>query len=190
MAPIRGGETIIMQRNLALLAPLALMFVAPSAAEAPLAGPIASVAAGDVPAEALAPEHSALHPAPLQQVRLEQHISIRISPGVPQMPPQILIELQQDELPPQFTERKWGKCLALNGIGAVQSGEGNRLLLFMRDQHIVSALLEKACQARDFYMGFYVERNADGMICVDRDRLQSRSGANCKLKRLRAVVER
>ena len=49
--------------------------------------------------------------------------------------------------------------------------------------------LERACSARDYYSGFYVQRTSDGQICVDRDTLQSRTGASCKLSRLRELVE-
>ena len=68
-------------------------------------------------------------------------------------------------------------------------GEDNRLILFMRDRRIVSAELERACHARDFYAGFYVARNTDGMICTGRDKLQSRAGMNCAVSRLRQLVE-
>lgn len=81
-----------------------------------------------------------------------------------------------------------GKCVSVAGIAGVQPRRGNRLVLFMRDQRIVAADLERACSARDFYSGFYVERSEDGMLCVDRDRLQSRTGARCKLSRLRQLV--
>jgi hypothetical protein len=50
-------------------------------------------------------------------------------------------------------------------------------------------MLNRACRARDFYSGFYVERASDGRICVDRDTLLSRSGANCKLTRIRQLVD-
>ena len=82
-----------------------------------------------------------------------------------------------------------GKCLAVSGIAGVQSGGGSRLILFMRDRRIVSASLERACRARDFYSGFYLSQSEDGRLCVDRDTLLSRSGANCKLTRLRQLVE-
>jgi hypothetical protein len=59
----------------------------------------------------------------------------------------------------------------------------------MRDRRVVSASLERSCSARDYYSGFYVERNSDGQICVRRDSLLSRSGANCKLTRLRQLVD-
>jgi hypothetical protein len=53
---------------------------------------------------------------------------------------------------------------------------------------MVTAELERTCHARDFYSGFYLERNSDGMVCVDRDTLLSRSGTNCKLSRIRQLV--
>jgi hypothetical protein len=121
------------------------------------------------------------------QVRIEQHFSIRISPGGPMMPPDMMDDLM-DERPERFGERPMGRCFAAGAIAGVQSAEGNRLLIFMRDQHIISAVLEKMCRARDFYSGFYIERSPDGMICAGRDKLQSRSGANCRIARLRALV--
>ena len=137
-----------------------------------------------------------------RQVSIVQRFSIRITPGAPAMPPEMLDQLQRDDGPrdgvPRFEPRRTGRCVAIGAIGAVQGGsgqggvgqggEGNRLLLFMRDQHIIVASLERACQAADFYSGFYVARNADGLLCVDRDRLQSRSGANCKVKALRILA--
>lgn len=81
-----------------------------------------------------------------------------------------------------------GKCVPVSGIAAVQPEAGGKLLLFMRDRRLVSASLEKACRARDFYSGFYLERTRDGMLCVDRDKLHSRSGSNCAISRMRQVV--
>ena len=80
------------------------------------------------------------------------------------------------------------KCIPVERIAGVQTGSGNRLLLFLRDRRIVTASLEKSCRARDFYSGFYLERNEDGKLCADRDKLQSRSGANCEIDRMRQLV--
>lgn len=125
-------------------------------------------------------------PAP-QQVRIEQRVTVRISPrAVPQAG--FLADGVRDA-GPRVSERRMGKCLPVSGIAGVQAGGGSRLILFMRDRRIVSASLERACRARDFYSGFYVERSADGRLCVDRDTLLSRSGANCRLTRLRQLVE-
>lgn len=134
------------------------------------------------------PAPPAWRPAPGAQVRIEQSLSIRISPGNPRVPAEMLVELQQEEVPPRFVERKHGKCIATAGIAGVDSASGNRLLLFLRDSRILSGRLDKSCNSRDFYSGFYVERSADGQICVNRDRLQSRTGASCKLKALRELV--
>ena len=54
---------------------------------------------------------------------------------------------------------------------------------------MVSATLDKACQGRDYYSGFLVAKNADGMLCTGRDELLSRSGSNCKVSGFRQIVE-
>ncbi|MFC4295678.1 hypothetical protein ACFO0A_11495 [Novosphingobium tardum] len=126
--------------------------------------------------------------APAQnQVRIEQRLVIRVAPVAPTRmrrlpdPPAFSID-------DQYRERKVGRCVAVAGIAGVQIASDDRLLLFMRDQRLISAQLEKACSARDFYSGFYMERSEDGNLCVDRDMLQSRAGASCSLSRLRQLV--
>ena len=88
----------------------------------------------------------------------------------------------------RYQERKIGKCVSVDDIAGVQTGSGDRLVLFLRDRRMVSARLEKACRARDFYSGFYLERSKDGKLCIERDKLQSRAGANCEVDRLRELV--
>lgn len=128
-------------------------------------------------------------PAPVQhQVRIEQRVVLRISPRSASARQNLLAEMPRQLPPQQFEEKKIGKCLPVKSIAAVQTGSGNQLLLFTRDQRIISARLEKACRARDFYSGFYVEQNKDGMLCVERDKLQSRAGANCEISRIRQLV--
>ena len=154
---------------------------------------LAAVPGGDEAGDetALAGLAGAVGPVPVlptaRQVRIEQHFTIRITPGAPVMPPEMLEEIEQGPPPERALPRHTDQCVAIAEIGAVHGGEGhvaegNRLLLFMRDQHIVVAALEKACRAEDFYSGFYVARNGDGLLCTNRDTLQSRSGANCKVK--------
>jgi hypothetical protein len=121
------------------------------------------------------------------QVRIERQITIRIAPHGP-APRPAMFELPNRGGPPRIAERRMGKCLPIGGIAGVQVGRDNRLTLFMRDRRTISVGLEKSCRAQDFYSGFYVERSPDGQLCVDRDRLQSRSGANCALTRLRQLV--
>jgi hypothetical protein len=123
------------------------------------------------------------------QVRIERSVTIRIVPRSPVPRQSLMADLAIAPLPSNLTERKMGKCVPVAGIAGVQTGQGSQLILYMRDQRIVSASLEKACSARDFYSGFYLERSADGMLCVDRDRLQSRTGMQCRVSRMRQLVE-
>ncbi len=123
-----------------------------------------------------------------EQVRIEQRLTIRIAPRPPAMP-DFLDELPANGFAPRVVERKMGRCLPISAIAGVQASGDNKLILFMRDRRIVSATLEKACRARDFYSGFYVARNSDGLLCVERDELQSRSGSNCQLKGMKQLIE-
>lgn len=122
------------------------------------------------------------------QVRIEQRVTIRITPRAPEARQSLMAELPPREISTHFEERKMGNCVPVANIVGVQAGEGSQLILFMRDRRIVSATLEKACRGRDYYSGFLVDRTADGMLCVGRDKLQSRAGANCQVSRMRQLV--
>lgn len=122
------------------------------------------------------------------QVRIEQRMTIRISPRSSVPMPDMFFGMPADG-GAEFIERKMGNCLPASGIVSVRPDRGNRLLLFMRDRKVVSAELARSCRARDFYSGFLIERNEDGRLCVDRDTLLSRSGMSCTLTRIRQLVE-
>lgn len=123
-----------------------------------------------------------------QQIRIERRVTVRISPGVPRDSRNLIADLPRGALPANFAERKFGNCVPISSIAGVQATRDNRLMLYLRDQRIISASLEKACSARDYYSGFYVEKNSDGMLCIDRDKLHSRTGANCEVERMRQLV--
>lgn len=127
--------------------------------------------------------------ATARQVRIEQRVVVRIAPRVPSARQNALDDLPDRELPARFEERGKEKCVALQGIAGVQTGSGNRLVLFLRDRRMISVTLEKSCRARDFYSGFYVEQSKDGRLCVDRDQLQSRTGVSCEVETMRQLVE-
>lgn len=124
-----------------------------------------------------------------RQVRIDQRVTIRISPQRQTNRNSLLARLPQRGLATTFEEREMERCVPMTGISGVQTGNGNRLLLFLNDRRIISVSLERACRARDFYSGFYIERSEDGQLCVDRDELQSRSGAKCEVERMRQLVE-
>lgn len=126
-----------------------------------------------------------------QQVRIEQRVTIRISPRPAPMPLAAMAGSEardRDMGTPRIIERKMGKCVPLNSVLGVQSGGGNKLVLFLRGQRLVSATLEKACQGRDYYSGFLVSQHSDGQLCVDRDELLARSGAKCKVQGYREIM--
>lgn len=123
------------------------------------------------------------------QIRIEQRMTIRISPRMPlPAPPDGEDAMSRPDRAPHFAERKIGKCLPIAGIAGVQPDGQRNLLLYMRDRRIISAELERACRAGAFYSGFLLSRSSDGQLCVDRDTLLSRSGSNCKLTRIRQLV--
>jgi hypothetical protein len=195
----------------ALLAPLALLLPAAGAIEPGrdgterVAAPVQSAEAGPnrlaLPAESVAQALDSgdmaffqliarsFQAEPEYQVRIEQRMTIRIAPRPQAMQPNMLMDLPTRPLPRRFAERDGGRCLPIAGIAGVEVSNDNRLILYMRDRRVLSAGLERSCSARDYYSGFYVERNSDGQICVKRDNLLSRSGANCKLSRIRQLVE-
>ena len=121
------------------------------------------------------------------QVRIEQRVTIRISPLVNSPRQSIMPDVPQVNLR-DYEERDAGKCVPLRAIRAVQSGSDDRLLLYLRDRRVLSLRLRKSCRAQDFYSGFYVEPRDDGMLCVERDTLRSRTGATCELREINRLV--
>lgn len=115
-----------------------------------------------------------------QQVRIQQQVVIRISPARPRSGS---IDDLPRVAPTKVVEHKMGKCVGLKDIVAVQTSTTNKLILFMRNRQMISAELEKACSARDFYSGFYVAPSKDGNLCINRDQLQSRNGTKCEVSK-------
>lgn len=122
------------------------------------------------------------------QFRVQRQLVIRISPQRQNKRDDLLNNLPQQTLNTRYVERKMEKCIPVSRIAGVQTGSGNRLILFLKDKRIVNVNLENSCRAREFYSGFYVARNKDGKLCVDRDKLQSRTGAKCEVARMRQLV--
>lgn len=177
----------------ALLAPI-MALSAPVATDAPPVGgtcPLdASVAIAPQQPESSAPGWMAgqswRHNLEAQQVRIRQQIMIRVSPRRPST--NEMVADWQAAMPREYQQRKIGKCLPAKDIIAVQTVSSRDLVLHMADRRMIRALLPKSCNARDFYLGFYVEPNDDGKLCVDRDLLRARSGATCKIGAIRQLV--
>lgn len=124
-----------------------------------------------------------------EQVRIEQHVIWRISPMPGPARESLMAIAPRDQSAPRITERRMDKCIPMNWIAGGQPQAGSRLLLFLRDRRMIAADLEKACTARDFYSGFYVDKpDADGRLCAGRDRILARSGARCSISSFRMLV--
>jgi hypothetical protein len=136
--------------------------------------------------DALAPQ------APdMAQVRIEQRIIIRVprqSLSRSSLVPLPAPRRAPPPEPPRFERRKAGKCVAMRDVTGVRVINNDMLVLFMRDERMIEAELERSCRAREFYQGFYMERSSDGRLCVDRDLLQARSGSKCEVEKLRLLV--
>ena len=162
-----------------LLAPLALLLPAFAAVEVPR---------DSVPRDG--PGATPLSAPVAEQVSIEQRVTIRVNPRPAPMPmnPTAFAESLDGKREPRLIERKLGKCVPVNAIRGVQPVAADRLLLIMRDERLVTAELQKGCEARQFYSGFIVKRNPDGQVCIARDSIQSRSGASCQITGFRLLV--
>lgn len=175
----------------ALAAPLALMLplaAGPGERPAPASSPECAAPAAAQAAVPSNPLAAFRLSTTAQQVRIERRVVVRIAPQPPAARQNLLAQLPQREIASRLEERGKEKCVALEGIVGVQTGSGNRLVLFLRDRRMISVNLEKSCRARDFYSGFYVEQSKDGRLCVERDTLQSRTGVRCEVDTMRKLV--
>lgn len=135
---------------------------------------------------------NARHPVWQNQVRIEQRVVIRISPAAPGARNQLMADLPRRRMTTRYAEVEHGDCVDVENVLGIQSSSDNRLLFYTSDRDILAATLEEGCSARAFYSGFYIEKNDDGRLCVERDRLQSRAGASCEIadfSRLVAVAQ-
>ncbi|MBL0023226.1 hypothetical protein [Sphingorhabdus sp.] len=87
-----------------------------------------------------------------------------------------------------FHEEKIGKCLRMDRLIASRPGPKQSLELVTREGQLIRAYLGDGCLAREFYAGAYVERSSDGKLCVDRDLLHARTGAQCEIDKFRLLV--
>jgi hypothetical protein len=112
---------------------------------------------------------------------------IRITPGNPEVMRDIPPPAPAP-LPVRLRERRMAPCVPVSSIAGVRPLASNRLLLIMRDHHLVGADLSRTCAARDFYMGFYVTPTADGQLCASRDTIHSRAGSTCMITEVHEMV--
>ncbi len=127
-------------------------------------------------------------PPEANQVRIRQRVVIRISPAPARARTRMLAELPRRPMRQSYEEVEHDDCVDVNDIVGVQPTGDNRLLFFTEERQVLAARLQRSCNARAFYAGFYVERSEDGKLCVSRDLLQSRAGASCEVAQFSRLV--
>lgn len=115
------------------------------------------------------------------QMRSDQRVIIRI-------PPRSEPAASRRSEPVKFSEEKIGKCLLMDRLVGSRPGPKESLEILTRDGNLIRAYLGDGCLAREFYAGAYVERSSDGKLCVDRDLLHARTGAQCEIDKFRLLV--
>lgn len=118
------------------------------------------------------------------QMRVEQRIIVRF----PNQPAPSAAGRSDARRPVIYNEERIGKCLLMDRLVASRPGPKNSLELVTRERQLIRAYLGDGCLAREFYAGAYVERPADGRLCVDRDLLHARTGAKCEIDKFRLLV--
>ncbi|HEX2763174.1 MAG TPA: hypothetical protein VHM92_04925 [Allosphingosinicella sp.] len=86
-----------------------------------------------------------------------------------------------------WKEGKGPKCVPARGIAGAALASRESVDLILRDGSRVRAKLESSCPALDYYYGFYISPNPDGLICEDRDIIRSRVGGACEIDRFRSL---
>lgn len=89
--------------------------------------------------------------------------------------------------PIRWKEGKNVKCVPARFVAGATLLGRNSVDLILRNNSRIRAKLEKSCPALDYYNGFYISPNRDGMICADRDVIRSRVGGECEIDRFRAL---
>jgi hypothetical protein len=115
------------------------------------------------------------------QARANQRVIIRI-------PPKPAPATSKRSEPVEYKEEKIGKCLLMDRLIGARPGPKESLEIMTRDGNVIRAYLGNGCLAREFYAGAYVERSADGKLCIDRDLLHARTGAQCEIDKFRVLV--
>jgi hypothetical protein len=111
------------------------------------------------------------------QMQIERRTIIRVPVGRPGRPAPMSL----------WRERRGGRCIDSSRVaGAAITPEG-AVDFVLRGGKRMRAWLESECPALDFYQGFYVKPDADGMVCAGRDAIHSRSGGECQIDRFRRL---
>lgn len=167
----RHGRSLMLRRVKLLIGGMTLI----------LAGAAATGAAGPTPVPGFISWLHIQFGDGWNEVRADQRVIIRI-------PPKPVPASSKKSEPVRYKEEKIGKCILMDRLVGSRPGPKESLEMLTRDGNLIRAYLGDGCLAREFYAGAYVERSLDGKICVDRDLLHARTGAQCEIDKFRLLV--
>ncbi len=111
------------------------------------------------------------------QVTVQEQIVIRVSRGTTMSNPALA----------RWKEGKGPRCIPTRLVAGYAIIAPASVDFFLRDNRRIRARLDSSCPALDYYRGFYVTPNPDGMICADRDVIRSRMGGECGIDKFRTL---
>ena len=129
---------------------------------------------------------SATAPTRMAQVRMQQHIVIR----VPRPDPvRRLASPPPAPLPPiAWVEKRASDCVSVDSLSGAAIIRSDSVDLVLAGGRRLRAKLGSECPALDFYAGFYVKPNKDGKVCAKRDVFRSRAGGECQIRSFRTLI--
>jgi hypothetical protein len=128
-------------------------------------------------------EPSPISPLQFAQVTIRREIMLRIPMQARPQAPAAAAKAKRIE----WKEKGGPKCVPARSIIAATAFSQKSVDLILRDRTRLRARLERSCPALDYYYGFYVTPNPDGLICADRDSIRSRVGGECGIDRFRSL---
>ena len=116
----------------------------------------------------------------LAQLSIEQRVIIRI-PNMPGRTAGVL-----SDAPPvaiRWKESKGPRCVPLGVIRAAAATKEGGVTMVVNRRERYRAHLNRACRTADFYAGFYITPNKDGVLCAERDVIHARNGSVCEIEK-------
>src|SRR4051794_6441044 len=95
-----------------------------------------------------------------------------------------------EPVPLRWKEGKGPKCVPARMIIGAAVMAPQSVDFVLRDNRRFRARLDSSCPALDYYRGFYVTPNPDGLVCADRDIIRSRMGGECGIDKFRSLKPR
>jgi hypothetical protein len=113
----------------------------------------------------------------VQVIQTEQRTIIRVPLGRSRQPAPMSV----------WRERRSGRCIDSTRVAGAAITPDGAVDFVLRGGKRLRAWLESECPALDFYQGFYVKPDQDGLVCAGRDAIHSRSGGECQIDRFRRL---